>query len=378
MQEPSGYRYFGSFRLLLAFLVLVQHFLANVAPEALASLFMSYEVGSVAVLVFFSLSGFVIFEAADQIYQVRPASFFANRLLRIVPHFFVAVTAAIVLCYFFDATKTLRIARDGVLPGETAFAIKNILVNYLGFMTYTNNFMTYDFVGVAWAIRIEMAFYILVTTAIFLVRSNISLSPQQPRLGGIGLLFAILLSPLYILSVLGKLPAIFQLEPYFVFGCALYVVIARRSQVAVVVICVSLLAIAWQFLAQPPLHPRLHFERSVAAQFALLLSLLSLMIGLALARVRSERLRRVDRFLGDLTYPLYVSHPNTMIIFLSMTVGYSYFTLFTSLIAALVTAWILSLIVDPSVRKMRDTVRGGPLNQLWGIGEYQIETGVLR
>src|ERR1700674_3460490 len=131
MQETSGYRYFGSFRLLLAFLVLIQHFLANVAPEALASLFMSLEVGSVAVLVFFSLSGFVIFEAADQIYQDRPASFFANRLLRIVPHFLVAVTAAILLYYFFDATKTLRIARDGVLPDETAFAIKNILVNYL-------------------------------------------------------------------------------------------------------------------------------------------------------------------------------------------------------------------------------------------------------
>jgi len=43
------------------------------------------------------------------------------------------------------------------------------------------------------------------------------------------------------------------------------------------------------------LYPRLHFERSIAAQFALLLSLLSLMIGLALARVR-RRLRRVDRF----------------------------------------------------------------------------------
>lgn len=205
------------------------------------------------------------------------------------------------------------------------------------------------------------------------MRSNISLNAQQPHLDGIGLLFAVLLSPLYILSVLGKLPAIFQLEPYFVFGCALYVLVARRSKVAVVVICVSLLAIAWQFFSQPLLHPRLHFERSVAAQFALLLSLLSLMIGLALARVRSERLRRVDRFLGDLTYPLYVSHPNVMIIFLSLTVGYSYSVLCISLIAALATAWISSLIVDPSVRKIRDTVRGGPLNQLWGMRQYPAE-----
>jgi peptidoglycan/LPS O-acetylase OafA/YrhL len=380
MQEPSGYRYFGSFRLLLAFLVLIQHFLANVAPEALASLFMRFEMGSVAVLVFFSLSGFVIFEAVDQIYQDRPASFFANRLLRIVPHYFVAVTAAILLYYFFDATKTLRIARDGAWTGESAFAIKNILVNYLGFMTYTNNFMTYEFIGIAWAIRIEMAFYIVVAAAIFLVRSHTSLSSQQPHLDRIGLLFAVLLSPLYILSVLGKLPRMFQFEPYFVFGCALYVVVARRNQVAVVVICVSLLAIAWQFLAQPPLHPRLSFERSVAAQFALLLSLLSLMIVLALARVRSVRLRRVDRFLGDLTYPLYVSHPNVMVIFLSTTVGYSYPILCVSLIAALVVAWISSLIVDPSVRKIRDTVRGGPLNQLWGIRQYPVktETGLSR
>jgi peptidoglycan/LPS O-acetylase OafA/YrhL len=380
MQEPSSYRYFGGFRFLLAFLVLIQHFLANVAPEALASLSMRFEVGSVAVLVFFSLSGFVIFEAADQIYQDRPARFFTNRLLRIVPHFFIAVTAAVVLYYFFDATKTLRVARDGVWTGETAFAIKNILVNYLGFMTYTNNFMTYDFVGIAWAIRIEMAFYIVVTTAIFFARSRISLRPQQPHLAAIGLLFAVLLSPLYILSVFGELPRMFQLEPYFVFGCALYVVVARRTPIAVVVACVSLLAIAWQFLAQPPLHPRLGFERSVAVQFALLLSLLSLMIGLALARVRSLRLRRLDRYFGDLTYPLYVFHPNVMVIFLSTTVGYSYLILCTSLIAALVTAWILSLTVDPSARKIRDTVRGGPLNQLWGIRHYPVktETGLLR
>jgi peptidoglycan/LPS O-acetylase OafA/YrhL len=378
MQETSGYRYFGSFRLLLAFLVLIQHFLANVAPEALASLFMSLEVGSTAVLVFFSLSGFVIFEAADQIYQDRPASFFANRLLRIV---FSSRLQQLSCCTIFLTQRRHSVSPVmGVLPDETAFAIKNILANYLGFLTYTNNFMTYDFIGVAWAIRMEMAFYILIATAIFLVRSNISLDAQQPHLDGIGLLFAVLLSPLYILSVLGKLPAIFQLEPYFVFGCALFVLVARRSKVAVVVICVSLLAIAWQFFSQSLLHPRLHFERSVAAQFALLLSLLSLVIGLALARVRSERLRRVDRFLGDLTYPLYVSHPNVMIIFLSLTVGYSYSVLCTSLIAALATAWISSLIVDPSVRKIRDTVRGGPLNQLWGMRQYpaEAETGLLR
>ena len=87
------YRYFGSFRLLLATLVMAQHFGADLAPAPLAAALAPYMTGSVAVLVFFALSGFVITEAVDSVYRGRPVPFLTNRLLRIVPHFLLAVVA---------------------------------------------------------------------------------------------------------------------------------------------------------------------------------------------------------------------------------------------------------------------------------------------
>ena len=60
-----AYRNFGAFRLLLAVMVMAQHLFAAFAPTDVALLANRYEVGSVAVLVFFALSGFVIVEAVD-------------------------------------------------------------------------------------------------------------------------------------------------------------------------------------------------------------------------------------------------------------------------------------------------------------------------
>jgi hypothetical protein len=53
------YRYFGGFRLVLAALVMIQHFAADLAPAPLAAALAPYAVGSMAVLAFFALSGFV-------------------------------------------------------------------------------------------------------------------------------------------------------------------------------------------------------------------------------------------------------------------------------------------------------------------------------
>ena len=85
------YRYFGGFRLLLAMLVMTQHFGADLCAGPAGGGPGALHAGSVAVLVFFALSGFVITEAVDLVYRNRPGPFLTNRLLRIVPHFLLAV-----------------------------------------------------------------------------------------------------------------------------------------------------------------------------------------------------------------------------------------------------------------------------------------------
>ena len=72
------YRPFGTMRLFLALLVMLQHYVQWCYPTSMQQFLMPIEPGSVAVLVFFFLSGFVITEAAELIYQGRPGAFFAT------------------------------------------------------------------------------------------------------------------------------------------------------------------------------------------------------------------------------------------------------------------------------------------------------------
>src|SRR6185436_6192013 len=91
-QALSGadYRFFGGYRLLLAWLVLTSHASAHL-PAWIASL----SLGNVGVFAFFVLSGFVIAEACDRFYPGAPQRFFINRLLRIYPTYWISCAIAL-------------------------------------------------------------------------------------------------------------------------------------------------------------------------------------------------------------------------------------------------------------------------------------------
>lgn len=80
MARSFACRHFSVFCFLLAILVFLQHYLANLAPQPLATATLSYGFGSVAVLIFFCLSGFVITEAAVEFYRATPGAFMTNRV----------------------------------------------------------------------------------------------------------------------------------------------------------------------------------------------------------------------------------------------------------------------------------------------------------
>ena len=105
-RRPSRYpyRHFGAFRFLLAFFVLLQHYVGDLAPEPLTRLLLPYQFGGMAVLVFFALSGFGIVEVVDRVYSRRARAFFTNRLLRILPHFLLAVLLSMAAHALFRAT----------------------------------------------------------------------------------------------------------------------------------------------------------------------------------------------------------------------------------------------------------------------------------
>lgn len=358
MNPFATYRPFGLFRLLLALLVVAQHVLANVAPEPLVTATLPYEVGTIAVAVFFALSGFVICEGADVVYRDRPLAFMSNRLLRILPHFVLSVTTAMLLYALFDRLGTLRLSRDEVWPGETAFAAQNIAANLFGFLPVVRRFMTFSFMTVAWAISLEITFYIMVMVALGLSRA---VSGRLSFAASLALLGCAVV-PLFGLALAGRAPVMFLYAPHFAFGCALYFVVSTGRQTSLWVCIASMAGMVMAFTAQPPLHEGLGFARATGAQFVLLAVLIGLMTVLAFRTAGSAE--RFDRWAGDLTYPLYLWHLNVMVIALSVTTGYSLAGLAGTVIASLVVAWVMRCLVDPLVERARDAVRGGKARRL--------------
>ena len=353
------YRNFGAFRLLLAAMVMVQHFMAALAPEFVATTASRYEIGSVAVLAFFALSGFVIMEAADQLYIGRPRAFLGNRLLRVFPHFLIACLVAIVFFYLLGEVDWLRLPHnEQALPSAAALSAKNILWNLVGVLPLSDRYMNFNFLTIAWAVRVEMAFYLAVAAALvgaaWLAKRGIL--PARKAFIASALALVALSAPLFVLSISGKGLAMFQYLPYFVFGGALYTSVSQGGRTARALASVAFAGIVWQFLSLPDHHPVLGYARDVTAQFALLASLIAIIT--LLAHWPTHRFQSVDRSLGDLTYPLYMYHRDVALLAASFCSSLSFAGLSMAVILSIAVAWLAHKTLDPVVDRLRHRIRG--------------------
>jgi peptidoglycan/LPS O-acetylase OafA/YrhL len=349
------YRYFGGFRLLLAALVMTQHFGADLAPAPLAVALAPYAPGSVAVLVFFALSGFVISEAVDSVYRNRPGPFLTNRLLRIVPHFLLAVALAMLAHEFFRIAGGMRLWRSQPSFPDNAFALSNVLLNFLAIAPMGKRFIDYNFLTITWAIRVEMAFYLTMFGCIAIGR-------RLPLPRGFAVLASgLLLLPFSWLIIHGRGPEMLGFTPYFAFGGALYFA-TGGSRAGWLTVLVSIPLMLWQFIEdQARTVPLQGIPLSVTGNLIILVALLAGMTALAFPSI--ARGRDIDRTLGNLTYPLYLYHEVVLIVILTVTTGYSYSTFALSFVLSFVVAAILMALVDPVVTFYRDRVRGRTLRQ---------------
>ncbi len=156
-------------RLFLAILVMLSHgnFLLpsfeTVLPRGLAY-------GSVAVFVFFVLSGFIITEAVINFYYHRPVRFFLNRLIRLYPPYLIALSIACVVMFMVPDLQFPE------LPSSWASS-ENLLANIFSILpsVFLTDWMLgvgqrVDLISINWALRVEFAFYIIVAVVIFLSR----------------------------------------------------------------------------------------------------------------------------------------------------------------------------------------------------------------
>lgn len=364
MDRAGGYRYFGAFRFLLALLVMLQHFFANLAPEGIALAMQPYEIGTIAVYVFFAVSGFVIFEAAEKIYSGRAGAFMINRLLRIVPQFVLSTGVLIAICYFFNEIGILRFGREEHGLSESAFSGMNIFANILSFLP-VKSLMSYQFLTISWTLRVEFVFYVVVCGMLWASSAPVVARIFRGSLSRAGLAAAICFTPLFFLAVADKAPEMFRFSPYFCFGAAFYATVTHGGRIALATLVLSIVGMVLQFLAVPSLHPVAGFERAVGAQFLLLAVLLATMCWLATAQF--VRGRRFDRRIGDVTYPLYLWHIAVMIATLSLTQGYSWVAFLIAIVASVALAMAMDALVEPAIGKIRNLIRGGRIEQVYAV-----------
>ena len=346
MGESSIYRYrlFGCFRLGLAFLVVLQHFVANAAPLGpLYDHVLPYEVGNLASLVFFCLSGFVITEAVTLVYFDRPAAYLLNRFLRIVPHFLVALVISVILHAAFYHLGTLRVSdrEHPYLPSPDAFDISNIVGNVFAFLPGANHFLVFDFVDIIWAVRIEMVFYFAVFLCLL-----VPVRLRKPALLPYGLV-ALGLATVAIARQFG-------FGFFFLYGVLLY---NHRRYPVSLLLCIIGMSL---YCLVIPLYTIANYHRAVFNQYVILAILIAAMTFVA---SKPGGRKVFDQECGELSYPLYIHHQNMLILMISLTAGYSYPVFAIGIVASLVVSFGLMRLVDPTVNRLRNAIRGGRLDR---------------
>jgi peptidoglycan/LPS O-acetylase OafA/YrhL len=338
------YRLLGSYRFLLAILVLLSHTSSFTAPfiHRLA-------LGNVGVMLFFVVSGFVISEACDVFYRGRTWQFLANRALKIFP----AYWAATMLAYAIFTGLDRSAAPD--IP-ELSFAPWPLLVNASLLLAYLKQGNTLLAISQAWAVLIECQFY-LIAALVFAAAGRL------PRgfLGWAAATALIAYVAVWQTGTYGRFFGGFIHAPFFVLGGVAYVGLTRpgiRGLRALLVAALVLSLHAYvaynaRGLADPLAGEAAWNLLATGCLFALGLCLFA-----ALApRRASPQFERLDKRLGDITYALYlVHHP---IAELAVGLGLRGLPGFAAILAAsLGAATLIHRLVERPAMGLRDALRG--------------------
>jgi peptidoglycan/LPS O-acetylase OafA/YrhL len=348
----------GTYRLLLAVLVVLFHFGG-----------MSALTGRTAVFGFYALSGYLMLLVLDRVYSRATGGtrkFYANRLLRIYPPYllFVALTAVVVAAHGVSLTFG---------PGNTG-ALLNPAVAHYGVLDYLRelafgnhswrtpaNAGAPNLIPQAWSLGVEMIFYALAPLLLLLGRSWkrwVAVALPLLAYDVTTLALGLPLDEWRYKSFLGS-------ALVFLAGAALYrfrdsVPRVPRAPLVAAAGALVLLAVLHR-LVGPPTNARFYA-----------LVVFEVLLTAVVVQVRpSETWKGIDRFLGNISYGVFVGHYLAGFLLLaaqerqaqrgeSLPFGPISSTRFGLSAAALaiVLATACYLLVERPLERYRDRVRG--------------------
>lgn len=356
MNSQAVYRPFGALRFILALMVACQHGVHLLPSDAQGFLFrMGF--GIIGVAVFFVISGFVVGEANHVFYRGRAGSFLINRTLRIVPPYLGALLVQILAAtylYNIGAFKPWDFTLEGS-PLQPLILIGGILTLLPGLRTSVIAGQHFEFFAFVWSLRIELTFY-LAAAAVYWVSQSARVPNWINRFAGVvGLGVGYGLFALFLLRE--NVPQQFGLVPFFLLGVAGFIAWQKRTartwlHLIAALGCVGVAFPLWRQTNNP----------DIAAQIPILLSLLLLAGALAFMPSPAPLLKKIDVFLGNLSYPLYLNH---YVVLLSLSnlfpeeKGGSIYVV--GLALSLLLSCVMHYVIETPLRVIRDRVRGTEL-----------------
>ncbi len=392
----------GFFRLMLALLVVLQHAATSVLPVSFGQAITPLELGSLAVLLFFIASGFIITQVAHTTYDGRPTAFIINRLLRLLPSYGAALvlTLALIAGLSFVGITGPIATQLAQTPGQPLTnLIGNAIAILPGSPIVMGTFSVHPVLDLVWALRIELLFYAIVGLALA-IHQRLAV-PLKRVLALVALASLLIYLPLIERWHGGS----FEYVPYFVLGAAVYfVTVSPHNRVWPIAIALTAaVAVALHQVGRAPVHEA-GFARNLFAQYALLA--LGTGVWLALIfnaaptapslehfptevvpgsaqkmrqstelehradRVSSERaLAHRDQLAGEYTYPLYLVHVAALVGAQALFPSPGWLASSTALALSFALAYLLILTIERPIARLRARVRRRSEPQPRGVAQ---------
>lgn len=340
---------FGIWRTLLAVEVVLYH-LAGVQV-----------IGQYAVFAFFVLSGFLMTAIMQSSYGYSTAGrlrYLQNRALRLYPSYWFALAITILLIAAFGAARMQAYNSHFVLPDTITDWIKNLTMVF-GLSPFDQ---VSRLVPPSWALTVEIIFYVLIglglsrtptSTVIWTVLSLLYIVVADVTSGGGPALYSAILA--------GSLPFAMGAMTWH-FRCEIY----RRLQILKIDRPVSLIVLRWlswaAFLGANQLTGR---GWLITLGNYVNIGLSMLIVCVLFHQRPGEKLRRIDKAVGDFSYPIYLLHWQgaaiaSMLLFGVLLRGPNPAGLAAvalGLVVTIMLGWVCVRLIDPAVERRRTKIR---------------------
>lgn len=388
VSEVSMYKPHGMLRLFLALMVVDAHFAPLRGGTPLTS-----EQSTIAVMVFFVLSAYIITTALARFYRGQVGNFLVNRALRLFPTYFAVVIVTIGLYYLFFSlglmdyiTGTVtEVADDGravvrfkIIPTKEIFSFTNIAENiFVMPVMYSLEklglYPIHVFLRAFWSVKAEIAYYLgaaLIAWGIYSGMPKICASRHR-LLRDWGALMQtpmILLAMFLVMALAGALLSWvavdshsfgpFRYLPYFLAGVCVYFYECGYRVSSLAGLAISFLGILHE--AQGLASIRTDYEpwRLVVGVWGgcgaiwILSQCNNLVVG---------KWKYFDKKMGDLSYPIYLVNPLVLIICTTLFQVPNLGIWALAVVMTVVFAACNNRYVEGSLKRFRDQIRGTSL-----------------